>query len=122
MTYLGVDYGSKRVGLAKGNSEQRLAMPLTTLLNNEVLRSSLRSMLRSEDIEAIVVGVPISFDGKEHAQATEARAFGESLKEFGLPVHFVNEMLTTKQSRDSGAKDIDASAAALILQSHLDRV
>ena len=121
MTYLGIDYGSKRVGFAKGNSQERLAMPLITLPSDSLLRSMLRSMLGEEKIDEIVVGVPVSFDGKEYAQAREARAFGELIKDMGKPVHFVNEMLTSTQAERSEARDVDASAAALILQSFLDR-
>lgn len=134
MNYLGIDYGKKRIGLAIGNDSERLAMPLRTIENNAVdvvprtnfveHPSTLKELKRiTEDgkIDEIVVGVPISFDGKEHAQAKEARAFGESLKEFGLSVHFENEMLTSKQSSASGSTDIDASSAALILQSFLDK-
>jgi putative Holliday junction resolvase len=120
MKYLGIDYGARRVGLAVGESETRVATPRTTLLNDNELHNKIRSLLHEEEIDEIVVGVPVSFDGGEHAQAREARAFGEGLKELGVPVHFVNEILSTRQSRASGAKDVDASAAALILQSFLD--
>jgi len=120
MKYLGIDYGSKRIGLSMGNDAECIAMPLETIENNDEVRNVLRNILRTQNIDAIVVGVPVSFDGKEYSQAAEARAFGEIFKELGLPVHFENEMLTSKQSRDSGATDIDASSAALILQSFLD--
>src|SRR3989344_4321041 len=112
MIYLGIDYGSKRVGFAKGNSEERLAMPLITLPNDSLLPSMLRSMLSEEKIDEIIVGVPVSFDGKEYAQAREARAFGDSLLEMGKPIHYVNEMLTSAQAERSEVRDVDASAAA----------
>lgn len=121
MNFLGIDYGSKRIGLAIGNDSECLAMPLQTIENSNDALNNLRNILHNNKVAEIIVGVPISFDGKEHAQAKEARAFGESLKELGLPVHFVNEILTSKQSRDSGSTNIDASSAALILQSFLDR-
>lgn len=139
MTYLGIDYGSKKIGLAIGNNSERLAMPLRTIENNAVSTRSgavvigmfiehssaiatIKLIAEDASIGEIVVGVPVSFDGKEHAQAKEARAFGESLKSYlGIPVNFENEILTSKQSKASGAGDVDASSAALILQSFLDR-
>src|SRR3989344_809918 len=117
MKYLGVDYGSKRVGLARGDDENRLAIPLRTIPKDKELYNLLRNMLRNKEFDEIVLGVPVSFDGKEHAQAQEVRLFGENLnKEIGIPVHFQNELLTSSQAERSGVSDVDASAAALILQ------
>lgn len=122
MTYLGIDYGTKRIGLAKGNDEEHLAMPLRTIPHDSEVFNTIRDILIREHVGEVVVGIPTSFDGEEHQTARDARTFGERLsKELEVRVHFVNELLTSKQSRDSGVSDVDASAAALILQNYLDQ-
>ena len=121
MIYLGIDFGTKRIGLAKAEGEIRMAIPLRTVTNDEELRNTLRNLVKEEHIEEIVVGIPVSFDGREHEMAAASRAFGEEIKELGLPVHFQNEVLTSAQAQREGGGDLDSSAAALILQSFLDR-
>jgi putative Holliday junction resolvase len=119
MNFLGIDYGEKRIGLAKGEDELKIATPLTTILNNEKVFETVGEIVVREQINEIIVGVPVSFDGKEHAQAQRAREFGEKLKTLNVPIHFQNEMLTSKQSEREGALDVDASSAALSLESYL---
>jgi putative Holliday junction resolvase len=121
MIYLGIDFGTRRIGLAKAESEMRMATPLRTIENDETLQDTLRTVIEEENIDEIVTGVPVSFDGKEYEMASRARAFGEGLKSFGLPVHLQNEMLSSAQAERAEAGDVDASSAALILQSFLDR-
>lgn len=121
MNYLGIDYGTKRIGLAKADSETNIATPLITIPNNKDTFEKIREIVNSEDIREVIVGVPVSFDGKEHGFAKEARSFGEKLeKQLDKKIHFQNEFLTSQQSRKDKVGDINASAAALILQSFLD--
>ena len=121
MIYLGIDYGEKRIGLAKAESETKIATPLRTIKNEENILDELKSILEEEEIEEIILGIPVSFDGQENKFAAGIREFGELLKrKLSKQVHFQNEMLTSKQSRKDGVGDIDASSAALILQSFLD--
>ena len=121
MNYLGVDYGTKRIGLAKAEDELKIATPLTTIPNDPNIFEKIREIVIREKISDIVLGVPVSFDGKEHRFTQEVRGFGKNLeKSVGLPVRFQNEILTTIQAEKGGSADPDASAAALILQSFLD--
>jgi len=121
MTFLGIDYGTKRIGLAKANSELKIATPLTTIPNNKDTFERIREIVNSEDIKEVIIGVPVSFDGKEHAFAKEARNFGEKLGlRLDKKVHFQNEVLTSQQSQRDQVGDLDSSSAALILQSYLD--
>lgn len=121
MNYLGIDYGTKRVGLAKATDELKIATPLATIPNDKNVFGKIREIVIREDIRAIVVGVPVSFDGKEHTFAKSVREFGLELeKSVGLPLHFQNEILTTAQAERDSSAETDASAAALILQSFLD--
>src|SRR3989344_7407365 len=120
MTYLGIDYGSKRIGLARGDDETRVATPIKTVANNKDVYTEICNLIYTSEIDGIVVGLPVSFDGKEHAQAAEARAFGAELQKGAtVPMYFQNEMLTSVQAERGGARDVDASAAALMLQSFL---
>lgn len=123
MIYLGIDYGEKRIGLAKAESEIRIATPLRTIKHGKDILNKLADILEEEEIGEIVLGIPVSFDGQENKFATSIREFGETIKkELNIQVHFQNEMLTTKQSQRDGVGDLDASSATLILQSFLDQL
>ena len=126
MRYLGIDYGKKQMGLALSDTEGRIAFPRTqlTTYNLQLTIKSINDVIKKEGIEKIIVGLPITFGGKESAQTAEARAFGEKLqKAVQLPVEFENELLTTKMAFKSGvAKNkVDAASAAILLQSYLDK-
>ncbi len=122
MNYLGIDYGTKRIGLAKATDDPAVATPLYTIPNDPDILGYLEKIVETEGIGEIVVGVPVSFDGQERDFAQAIKKFGEHLSQkIKKPVHFQNEMLTTKETARSQPADPDASAAALILQSFLDR-
>lgn len=127
MRYLGLDYGKKRIGLALSDEEGKIAFPLSQLsaLGFQLTAKRIQEIIAQKGVEKIVVGVPITFGGKESAQTVEARSFGKKLgSAVQLPVEFENEMLTTKMALRGGiAKNrIDAASAAILLQSYLDRV
>ena len=68
----------------------------------------------------LLVGVPRHPDGAAHANTERARRFGRQLQaRFGLPVHEVDERYTTTDAKRAGAADLDAAAAAIILDQHL---
>ena len=124
--YLGIDYGVKRIGVAVGDEERKIAFPKGIILNQTIAQTikELKSLVRKEEIDAIVVGLPMSLQGRETDQTKSVRDFAQSLKkEIKLPVLFENEMLTTKIARLGGTKKehIDKASAALILQSYLDK-
>ncbi len=122
MIYLGIDYGEKKIGLAKANDEMKMATPLASIEVGDDVFDKLEEIVRDEDVDAVIIGVPVSFDGQEHEFAKKIRKFGEELgQKIGKKVYFQNEMLTSKQSQKQEVGDIDASAAALILQSFLDQ-
>lgn len=133
MRILGIDYGSKRIGLAVSDETESMAFPYTVLETKKFIENKfniLKEFCKKEDIKQIVVGLPLSFSGKEQSQAVETRAFIDNLKKsVNLPVEFENEVLTTELAKKhlisaAGKKikeKIDASAAAIILQSFLDR-
>lgn len=133
MRFLGIDYGTRRIGLAYGD-ELGIATPLPALTDAEPKkrREGLAAVVKQRRITELVVGFPYNMDGSAGFKAKEVEGFAESLKrEFGLPVHFIDERLTShmaeagmnqKQLREIRAQGIvDSRAAAIILQDYLDQ-
>lgn len=133
MRFLGIDYGSRRIGLAFGD-ELGIATPLPALTDAEPKkrREGLAAMVKQRRITELVIGFPYNMDGSVGFKAKEVEGFAESLKrELGLPVHFIDERLTShmaesgmnqKQLREIRSQGIvDSRAAAIILQDFLDQ-
>lgn len=133
MRFLGIDYGTRRIGLATGD-ELGVATPIPALVEAELAtrRASLAAVVRQRRIQEIVLGYPLNMDGSVGFKAKEIESVAAELRaEFGLPVHLVDERLTShaveqgmnqKQLREIRAKGIiDSRAAAVILQDYLDQ-
>jgi len=123
MKYLGIDYGDKKIGLALGD-ESGVAVPLEVVPND---LGNLSQIIREEQIDEVIVGVPIStVEGPGSAQLEKTRGFITKLQaEISIPVHEADERYTTAEAirsqKESGATaDEDAIAAAIILQAHFD--
>ena len=130
---IGLDHGSRRIGVAVGDEETGQAFPRTAVRRRNVAADleQIGALAQAERTTRIVLGLPRNMDGSEGTQATAARAFGAQLSDIGLEVIFVDERLTTWQAaerleaagrrpeRESGEKD--SAAACLILQEWLDR-
>jgi len=126
MRYLGIDYGLRRIGFAIADEDVRVAVPRGAVLRTDDAQAigELLSLARKERIEKIIVGLPMGLDGRETEISSSVRVFGDELGvESGLPVEFENEALTTRMAAASGAsgEHKDQSAAAIILQSYLDK-
>ena len=123
MHYLGIDYGSKRVGIALSDESAILAFPKEVLENNKVLIEAIKKICQEEKVEGIVVGE--SYDEKSEPNKIMAKILPFKKKlmdEIGLPVYGEKEFFTTIEARRyQDRKDADASAAALILQRFLDK-
>ncbi|CAM2914176.1 Holliday junction resolvase RuvX [Rariglobus hedericola] len=133
MRFLGIDYGTRRIGLAYGD-ELGIATPLPALIEAEPKqrREGLAAVVKQRRITELVIGFPYNMDGSVGFKAKEVEGFAESLKrEFALPVHFIDERLTShmaeaglnqKQLREiRGQGIVDSRAAAIILQDYLDQ-
>jgi putative holliday junction resolvase len=123
-TFLSFDFSLKRVGVASGNSLTRSATPLTTLTQDGDARfDAIARLIRDWQPAALVVGVPRHPDGAPHDNTARAQRFARQLAgRFGLPVHEVDERYTSVAARAQGASDVDAAAAALILEQFLRTV
>lgn len=98
MRYLAIDLGGKRTGLAVGSDVTRLASPLEVIAaGNDAQRlDAIAKTIDSQGPDALVLGLPLNMDGSEGPAAKNARAFAAMLGErFGLPVHLVDERLTS---------------------------
>lgn len=127
MRYLGIDYGKKRIGVAVSDPGGRIAFPRKTITNRGVPKTieELKKLLEAEKISEIIVGIPIGLDGKDSETTREVREFAEKLSgAVTLPIRLENEMLTTHMVESEGVKKghTDEAAAALILQSYLDKI
>ena len=126
MRYLGIDYGTKKIGLALSDDGGKIAFAHSILANTgeHQAMQSIRTLIQKEKVERIIIGMP-SWSGKEESVVvTGIRELASKLtQKCALPVEYENELLTTRiaESQISGAKDADAAAAAVILQSYLDR-
>lgn len=127
MRYLGIDFGEKKVGLALGDNETKLATPLEVIPGGDDLAGRIAELVRAEGIDEIVIGVPgEAGDFHDGTQAKKVRGFIEELKGMiEAPIYTVDEQFTTAESRrleeEYGATaPEDALAAMLILQSYFD--
>jgi putative Holliday junction resolvase len=130
-TLLAFDFGYKRIGVAVGQSVTGMASPLTTLAGRDGQPDwgEVEHIITTWQPAALVVGLPCHLDGTEQDITTEARRFARRLQNrYGLPVHLVDERLTSDEAerlmRDhprSNTADVDQIAAQIILQNWLDQ-
>jgi len=120
-SFLAFDFGTRRVGVASGNTVTRSATPMRTLAaEGEQRFVQIGRLIDEWHPDALVVGVPFHPDGAAHDNTQRARRFGRQLRgRFGLPVHEVDERYTTTEALADGAADADAAAAAIILEQFL---
>jgi len=120
-SFLSFDYGTRRVGVATGNSLMGLAQPLKTLsVEGDARFAAIAQLISQWQPSALVVGVPFHPDGAAHDNTRRAQRFARQLHgRFRLPVHEVDERYTTTEALAAGAADADAAAAALILEQFL---
>lgn len=127
---LGVDYGSKRVGLAISDGLGITASPLEVVARTDVV-DFVTNLSKETELSKIVLGLPTSLGGAEGTAAEAARRLGAELGEAtGLPVHFHDERFSSRMAEssllESGMKrrqrrgKVDKVAAALILQDYLN--
>lgn len=123
MRYLGLDYGSKNIGLAISDEKGRIAFPYKVIYNNSKVFAEIKFIIKKEKVTKIIIGLPVPFSGKENLQTEEVKIFAKKLEQkIKMPIEFGNEILTTKSAKVGSTKEtVDSSAAAIILQSYLDK-
>ena len=119
--FLAFDFSPRRIGVAVGNTLLNRAQPLTTVASMGDARfAAIARLVHEWQPDALVVGVPTHPDGAPHDNTRRAKAFARQLHgRFRLPVHEVDERYTSVEAIAQGAHDVDAAAAALILEQYL---
>ena len=120
-SFLAFDFGTRRVGVATGNTVTGTATPLRTVAETGDARFDTIAKLVAEwQPDALVVGIPYHPDGAPHDNTARALRFARQLHgRLRLPVHEVDERYTTTEAEAGGAVDVDAASAALILEQYL---
>jgi putative Holliday junction resolvase len=132
---MGLDLGSKTIGVAISDVTRQIATPLETIARSKFAADAARllSIAARENVAAIILGLPVNMDGSEGPRAQSTRAFARNLAKLSpLPVVFWDERLSTAavermlvdadRSRARRAEIVDKLAAAYILQGALDRL
>lgn len=131
--YLAIDHGSRRIGLAIGDTQTGIASPLKTIQaagNPQGDAAVVLAQASQFDVSGFVVGLPLNMDGSEGPQAKATRVFGEALaKAAGKSVHYWDERLssfaaeeliqTEELTRKKKRSRVDRVAAQVILQEFL---
>ena len=120
-TFLALDLGLKRTGVAFGSRLLRSAQPQPTLRAEGDARFALVAARLAEwQPDALVIGVPYHPDGASHENTARALKFARQLRgRFGLPVFEVDERYSTTEALTGGARDADAASACIILEQFL---
>ena len=120
-TFMALDFGTRRTGVAFGNRLLRSASPLPTLhVQGEARLLQIQARLTEWQPAALVLGIPFHPDGAEHEMTLRARKFARTLRaRLNLPVFEVDERYSTTEALANGATDPDAGAACVILEQFL---
>ena len=129
MRILGIDYGDRKIGLAFGETDARVAVPLEVIVNDgDKTIEQLRNRIRDEQIDFVVVGVPLPQGNHSSEQLQKTRIFIEQLRaSVFVPVFEEDESFTTAESirlqhEEGTSTDEDALAAMLIVQAYIDHL
>jgi len=133
---LAIDWGERRIGLALSDDLRIMAHPYGTINNSDTVYEEIRDTARERDVGLILFGLPLTLAGEEGEMAQKVREFGSSLVGYlgDIPIKYFDERLTTgaaeaviKEMEAKGvrkknrgkASDVDAIAAALLLETYL---
>ena len=133
MNVLGIDFGLTRIGISVASTESGIAFPREVVKRNDHLFDVLEKIIKTDDIQQVVLGLPLKRDGSVGEIYSELDDFAEEIKErFNVPVELYDERYTTKlaEYRLSKAgikakdhKDIaDSVAAQILLQEWIDEL
>lgn len=120
---MAIDYGSKRVGIASTDSSGLFALPRAVWPNDGELLQRVLDFKRAHDIDLVVIGESKNFKGEDNPISEDIKKFKKSLEKEKIKVVLFPEVLTTMEARQiQGNTDMtDASAAAILLKSYIER-
>jgi putative Holliday junction resolvase len=123
-TILGIDYGTRVLGIAIADETSCVAVPSDAIRargESDAFRA-IDAIIRERDVARIVVGLPLALSGNETPQTRAVRAFAKKLHEHtAFPVHLIDERLSSVEAMRSGRSNVDSRAAALILQRYCEQ-
>ena len=121
MRYLALDVGDRRIGLAVGDEGHGLARPLGTVVRRSLVKdlAELGRIALQEQVDALVIGLPLTLRGEEGHQAQRVRRFATASEKLGLPIRLYDERHTSSEAELRGARDVDAGAATILLEDFL---
>lgn len=123
MKILGIDYGTKRIGLAVSDETETLARELNILSPKEFWQSIVQ-VLSHQEVGKIVVGLPLNMAGSQTEKSREVEEFvGRLQKTVGLPIELMDERLSSSMAANmiGSQTNLDSLAAQIILQNYLDK-
>ena len=128
-----LDYGEKRIGLALSDPLKIIAYPYKTIIKCDLnkLKYELKKIIDDENIESIVIGLPIGLNGRDTIQTQKVREFRLQILDLNVPIYFEDERFSSLTAAKSMKMEkiktgynkgmIDKRAAAIILQQFLDK-
>ncbi|ACG56897.1 Holliday junction resolvase YqgF [Hydrogenobaculum sp. Y04AAS1] len=121
---LGIDYGTKRIGLALGDKHLKIYKPFKIIKNDKNLIQTLKHIVKAYKIELIVLGYPLTPSGKEGQRAKKVKKFYELLKkELNIDIVLQDERYTTFEAKSlSDEKEIDHISAYIILKEYAENL
>ena len=135
MRYLALDHGTKRIGVAVSDELKMIAQPMEYILTEpfDAFLARLKQILAEKEVERVFVGMPRNMDGSYGPAAEKVREFIAVITpQIGVPIQTLDERLTSAQAnrvlllgnvrRSDRKEKVDAMAAAILLQSHLDNM
>lgn len=133
MRLLGIDFGSKYIGLALSDPLKSLARPFKTIPSNNKLLEEIKKICQEEEVEKIILGLPKSMDGSIGPQGEKTLKFKKELEDFlAIPIELEDERLTSKLASDllkdekkkikESKAELNKLAAQLILESYLEKM
>ena len=134
MKYLGIDYGTKRIGVAVSDDTGSLAFPLGTVKAGQGALEEVASLARENGVQKVIIGESRDNKGRANDVMEDIEQFKKDIEELsGLPAEYEREYFTStyaarqftpqekSRKQNPSHANLDASAAALILQSYLDK-
>lgn len=125
MRYIGIDFGTKRIGVALSDESNHFALPYKVLPNSKKIIEDIKNIIADNNVTHIILGESKDYKGQDNKVMEKIRKFKTDIENnLHVPVIFEPEMLTSREAEHIQGKTdmLDASAAALILKSYLDRL
>lgn len=124
MKRIGIDFGSKRIGLALSDDSGRMAFPHSVVPNNDSFFKSLEKVIDDNSVQEIVIGHSLDREGNPNSIHSQVEELIQDITlNIGIPVHLEPEQYTSQQAKQIQGKNdmLDASAATLILDSFIQK-